>query len=88
MEWLGILQFLPGFYISSATSEYLFGIFIVALYILVLHTVFRAVLWSCFTKTEKKILKCGKGSRQTYFIQQNFIKTEVAGDVHKLTERK
>ena len=35
----------------------LFGIFIVALYILVLHTVFRAVLWSCFTKTEKKILK-------------------------------
>ena len=22
MEWLGILQFLPGFYISSATSEY------------------------------------------------------------------
>ena len=58
----------------------LFENFIVTLYILFLHTEFRVVLWSFFTKAWQRF------KANIVHSEQNFIETEVAADVHKLTE--
>ena len=47
---------------------------------MVLHTEFRVVLWSFFTKARQRF------KANIFHSEQNFIETEVAADVHKLTE--